>query len=315
MKTDYKILWIDDDHHYLRGDRRNIESFLDNYGIRLQIIQITVTNDQCPTQEESFSNAVADIDLDMVFVDFNMPEQGDKIIKHIRQDLHHYHLPILFYTSDTDAQATLQRSILALNGEEDSALAISDGIYFCDRDHITDKSKMILTSLLKKEARPQQGRGLLMDRVSEIDARMIESINSLWLRVPAEKRPAVQKELQDRLDNKLKQACNIRKELRGMSYDGIGQYLTDNSTKIDTFARAKILREMLRAIPDFNTNGDVLSDFCNGTNNLNALRNSYAHKTSNQISTDHNDERCKYIRTETRRHLENLDLILADEAE
>jgi hypothetical protein len=36
------------------------------------------------------------------------------------------------------------------------------------------------------------------------------------------------------------------------------------------------------------------------------LWNKNAHKTSAKIEHDHNDERCKYIRTKTRKHLDKI---------
>lgn len=191
MKTDYKILWIDDEHRYVSGDVRNIRSLLESYGVELTVNPIVVTPDHCPTKEASFSSAIEDIDLDMVFVDFNMPEQGDKIIRHIRDTLHHYHLPILFYTGNELAEQTLQEHIVASNKGEKFLANISDGIYFCHRDHIFDKAKLILTSLLKKENKAQNGRGLLMDRVSEVDVKLITALKVLWRQVPEEKREKV----------------------------------------------------------------------------------------------------------------------------
>lgn len=308
MKTEYKILWIDDEHRYVRGDKRVIADFLEDQGIQLLVRQIDVTQDDCPTSSAEFETAVADVELDMVLIDFNMPEMGDKIIRHIRNNLHHYHLPILFYTGDDNARRTLQGSISALNDTEISNLNIADGIYFCDRDHIAEKAKNILTSLLKKESRPQQGRGILMDRVSEIDAQMIQFINDLWLKVPEKKRAVVAKEMNERLASKCSNANSLKEDVLELNYEEIGEFLQvkDNSLRMDTFTRTKILREILRALPEFEQEGKILSTFCHGETNLNALRNNYAHKTTNEIEPEHNEVRCKYIRTETRKHLANL---------
>lgn len=314
MKTDYKILWIDDNHDSVRGDVRSIRSFLENYGIELIVNQILVTPDHCPTQEETFANAIADIDLDMVFVDFNMPEQGDKIINHIRKTLHHYHLPILFYTGDDSPEKILPEHIAASNKSESNPLNISDGIYFCDRDHISEKANMILTSLLKKENKAQNGRGLLMDRVSEIDAKLISALRELWKQVPDNKRAKVIKSLSDRVDSSKKRSAKIAEDIAGKSYDESLTYLLEDIRRWDTFARANVLREILRCIDGKQAYGDVLSGLYdnNNINNLIGMRNIYAHKASSEIVDDHNDERCKFIRTETRWHLNNLKTLLGE---
>jgi CheY-like chemotaxis protein len=317
MKTHYKILWIDDDHRHVRGDKRALKSFLGDHGIELIIDEIEVTQDEAPTEQQSFKNAVSDLDLDMVFIDFNMPEKGNEIIHHIRKDLHHYYLPILFYTSDTNAQESLQKSILVVNQSEAEADKVADGIYFCDRDHITDKAKLILTSLLKKESRPQQTRGLLMDRVSEIDANITECIKKLWGEVPEDKQDKVLETLNERLNQAVSANSELSDQLKKLSYGDVAKFIEDNKKSIGTFAKAKILREVLRRIDNYKAKGQDLSDFCNdkdGVACLNSLRNIYAHDTEVALSSSHNDARCKFIREESRRHLDNL-ISLLNEAE
>lgn len=209
MKTHYKILWIDDAHHYVRGDKRILERFFKDHGIELEIVKIEVTDDKLPTQHEPFKKAVSDIELDMVFIDFNMPENGTEVIYYIRKKISNYYLPILFYTSDSNAQVTLQKHILDANQSEDSTDKIVDGVYFCDRDHIAEKAKLILGSLMIKENQIQQVRGLLMDRVSEIDANLTECLNNLLKQVPKGKEDKILGELKERLRKKKNQFLEL----------------------------------------------------------------------------------------------------------
>jgi DNA-binding NarL/FixJ family response regulator len=314
MKTQYKILWIDDEHRYVRGDKRSLKGFLSNYGVELIIEDVTVTPDECPTRQKSFIDMVSDLDLDMAFIDFNMPEQGNEIIKHIRKNLHHYYLPILFYTSDGNAQETLQQSILTVNGSEEDAKNIADGIYFCDRDHIAEKAQLILSSLLKKESRPQQTRGLLMDRVSEIDANIAQCIKKLWSDVPKEKREKLTKTVNKRLGSKAASSRLLKCQLKDVSYDDIPEFIEENKNSIDTAARAIILRETLKHVGGHNDEVQTLLEFFQSDDVcLNALRNGYAHETELKISETHDDDRCKFIREESRRHLNNVMSILAED--
>lgn len=315
MKTNYKILWIDDEHQYVRGDRRSINEFLHEHGITLEVQPITVTPDKCPTTDPTFNDAVSDLELDMVFIDYNMPEQGDLIIQHIRKDLHHYYLPILFYTSDNNAQAMLQKSILQVNTLETEASRIADGIYFCDRDHIFEKAKLILTSLLRKEARPQQGRGLLMDRVSEIDAKLLKAISKFWPDVPDEKKPELVMTVKSRVSSSLSRATKIVEDIETKNYEEILQYFKDDIRRWDTSSRAIILRSILEIINADDPKAQTLLKFYNNDSGqpkaLMLLRNDYAHKSSEDLAANHDDAQCVYIRTESRKHIENLDAILA----
>ncbi len=309
MKTHYKILWIDDEHRNLRGYKNALRMFLDSHGILLEIKEIEVTGDEITTEQETFQEAVADLDLDMAFIDFNMPTQGSEIIQHIRKDLQHYHLPILFYTSDTNAQESLQKSMFAVNKSERKSNKIADGIYFCDRDHITDKAELILGSLLKKESRPQQIRGLLMDRVSEIDANITKCIKNLWEQVPNGEQINILKTLQERLEKSASGSSDLSDQFKRLTYTEVAQFIEDNKKNIGTFAKAKVLREVLRYIDNCKVNGQILSDFCHNKSNeecLNNLRNIYAHDTEVALSSLHNDAHCKFIREESRKHLENL---------
>ena len=320
MKTEYKVLWIDDDHDRVRGDRRSIKTFLDEYGIELIVNEIEVTDDNCPTQEVSFSDAISDLDLDMVFIDFNMPEQGDKIISHIRKELHHYHLPILFYTGDDEPEKILPKIFTESLVADPSFLNISDGIYFCVRDHIFDKAKLILTSLLTKEKTPQRVRGLLMDRVSEIDAKIMQAFTPLWGKVPDEHKEKIRGKIIEKLTSRQRNSKIALDGATTKSYDDLEPFMSDKSNRsIDTHFRAEILREILRHIEDSKALGDTLSSFYNRplagsgqTDCLVNLRNDYAHKTAAEILDNHDDERCKFIRTETRSQLKNCKAILGE---
>ena len=222
----------------------------------------------------------------------------------------------MFYTSDTNAQEALQQSILAVNHSEAESDKVADGIYFCDRDHITDKAKLILTSLLKKESRPQQTRGLLMDRVSEIDANITECLKKLWNEVPENKQSKVLETLSERLNQAVSSNSTLSERLKELSYNDVANFIEDNKKSIGTFAKAKVLREVLRRIGNYTENGNDLSDFCNDKNGikcLNSLRNIYAHDTEVALNSSHNDERCKFIREESRRHLDNLISLLSED--
>lgn len=326
MKINYKILWIDDNHRYVRGDKRSLKLFLESHGIKLEIVEIDVVAGECPTETDKFKIAISDIELDMVFVDFNMPEMGDKIIQHIRRNLNHYHLPILFYTSDgqgggESSAQILQKIIFDDNIPSTDMKNILDGIYYCDRDDISEKAVLILNSLLKREAKAQRGRGLLLNSVSEIDATLLKCMQKYKLMVPNCKQDKVTKEILKRVRSRYTSTESVLREITDYDidteevissleckpYEEIVDYLISDHLKFDTFTRASVLREMLKYIQDYQEEGNVLSEFFNKKPIcLNGLRNSYAHKSIAELEKEHDDNRCKFIREESRKHLENI---------
>lgn len=312
MKTEYKILWIDDRPKSVVTDKAQLSDFLESHGIELIVHSIDVIAGKPPTKDPAFNQALGDLDLDMIFIDFNMPAQnGDVIIEHIRNVEHHYHIPILFYTGEEEELA-LETTILNINDHQDDFRKKVDGIYFCHRDHIFTKARLILTSLLKKESRLQYGRGLLMDRVSEIDAKVIRALEKYLDEVPGINREKIKKKIISKLEARRNKYVEVVDFLQDKSYEEVIAYLLNNDRVIDTHFRAELLREMLRYIKDEIPKGEILSTFYNSNPDkslprcLVELRNVYAHQTAEEISSQHDEEKCKYVRVETRRHLKNL---------
>lgn len=323
MKTEYKILWIDDRITSIRGDKTIISNFLADHGIDSIYKDINVIAGSCPTKDPNFNSALADIDLDIIFIDFNMPdENGLVIIEHIRKVEHHYHIPILFYTGDDlEDNDTLQDKINNLNKSVHDFRNIVDGIYFCHRDDISEKAQLILTSLLKKENKLQNGRGLLMDKVSEIDAKILASLKVYWPSISNDKsKSSILKYITKKLKSRATASEGFFISLNEQSYEFVFNTLLDdgNIRKTDTLFRAELLRTILSETQDMKDNGDVLSEFYNSSQVVGShkcmvdLRNEYAHQTTEQIKAQHTDDKCKYIRTESKRHIKNIKLILKE---
>ena len=244
MKTNYKMLWIDDNFKNLRGDKKNFEVYFRKHGITFEPIEIKQTPGEKVVDNEIFINTVNDIELDVVLVDFNMSgETGADIINHIRKNLHHYHIPILFYSGDGPQK--IQEIIFKTNTDK---FNISDGIYFCDRNDIFKKTQSILDSLIKKEEQPQRVRGLLMDRVSEIDAQILKLLNSDILDSLTNeqevhiKQSFVLNKIKKREDN----VHTLLEKLEHNSLKEIVKYINDNPCQFDSILRAELLRNIYR---------------------------------------------------------------------
>ena len=231
---------------------------------------------------------------------------GSDIVEWIRES-HSIYRPIIFYSAGSTL--TDESALKDLNEAAENARMLGKNFMTTPRSRLSALLSDIAKEMHREEHKVNQVRGLLMDQVGEIDAKVIKSIDTLWLEVPIKTQPKVQKELNDRLFDKLKKACSLYKLLRRMKYEQVAELLVANVTNIDAFARAKVLREMLRAIPKFAENGKVLSPLCNDKGGLMDLRNDYAHKSIEEIE-GHDDKRFKFIREESRKHNLNLDNVL-----
>jgi len=160
----------------------------------------------------------------------------------------------------------------------------------------------------KEEHKINRVRGLLMDQVSELDARIINAIatKKLWDDVQKNKREKVTKEFKERINSQKNASINIFEITENMNYDQIQEYIISNPRSVNTFTKAKVLREMLRHINHLKEYGVVLSQGINGENSLNAIRNSYGHQIADELTKTHDTAKCKLIREESRRQVDSI---------
>lgn len=313
MKTEYKALWVDDKHSTVIGEKKLIDNFLKTEGIKFTSIDVTIKPSWTAEKDEVFISAINDPELDIAFIDFNMAQDknGAQIINFIRQGQKHYHLPIIFYTNETNALDFLQKKIFELN-QAQPLQNILDGIYFCDRADISLKSIKILEGLLKKEEKPQRGRGLLMDRVSELEALVLKAIEKYWNKLPEDKKATIRQDFENKLQKRKADTENLIKIFNDDCSENFVKFIIDNKLKIDSTTRTillcKILKHFSEIQPDIKTK---LNTLCSGEpTSLFKIRNNYAHKTLKEIEPEHNKERCIYIRKETTAQLENIRKII-----
>ncbi|MCL2888482.1 MAG: response regulator [Elusimicrobia bacterium] len=314
MKIEYKILWIDDNHRHLKGIKKVISDFIKQQEIIPNIKNITANPDWTPDNDKEFIDAIKDIELDMVFIDFNMPgAMGDDLINWIRTSENNYHIPILFYTGEDDPISTLQDKIIALNKRKRTK--IIDGIYFSDRDNIADKTINILKSLFKKEESIQRSRGLLMDRVSEIDGEMINSLDLLWKKIPAGKEGAIKGFLIKNIKQFGEHSLELAEKIKNNKFSEVLKIINKKHNTIGTALRTSTLVQLLEATKSKKDLSQKLKCFSNSSdkNCLCSLRNRYAHTTAKELDKEHNTTLCKYIRKETREQLENVKQIIAQQ--
>ncbi len=297
MKISYKILWIDDEPNQIEEDRKNIEEFLEEFGIRADILIITNSKDK------SIPKLIGEPELDILLVDFRMDgKDGAELVEEIRNS-HHVYLPVIFYSS-SDLEVIL----------EAASEAKLDGVYLAQRDYLTQKFKNVAKSLLNKEHTTKRTRGLLMEEVSEIDARFKEIYTHIWERISVKDQEKLIKYLKKIIEKRAQSTRekweNFPDELEEFS-DHMGNHFL--SKHYDTYTRWRVVGEMLEYLDDdLGDSREILKEFVSrrGGDSLNNLRNTYAHTTRQELQESHSEEKCVEIRQEIHRQQDNIDRIV-----
>ena len=303
MKTAYNIIWVDDDPASIETDQEDVRDFLEEFGIRADINYVEAPADG--SIHEKLEHSLSDQELDLLLVDFHMEGlRGDQLVKLIRESDHVY-LPVIFYSSSSVAEL--------LTAVHDAAL---DGVYIANRDYLINKVKDVVRSLLAKEQTVKQVRGLLMEGVSEIDARFEEIFFKVWEDCSQDNKAEVYKYLLAIISDRVKQAA--KREETFPDEDQFGKHLRTEflTSKFDTYTRWRLTKKLLELTDHAPADVARLKEFGmkeGDAKPLNGLRNDYAHKTRKLLATDHSAERCIEIRRELRAQFANIDSILGTE--
>ena len=298
MKISYKILWIDDEPTYIEEDRKAIEDFLEKYGIRAEISTVT------KLEAQSISGLVSDPELDILLVDYHMKGMdGAELVGEIR-NTHHVYLPVIFYSA-SNLEVIL----------EAASKAQLDGVYLAQRDYLTQKFESVAESLLNKEHTTKRTRGLLMEEVSEIDARFKEIYERVWEKLIDEDRDILMKYLRKIIEGRAKDATKKPEKIPNNLID-FSRHMDDKflSSFYDTNTRWRVVQKMLEFLRcDLGDSKIVLKEFIlrEDGDSLNGLRNIYAHTTRQELQEGHSTEKCVNIRQEIHRQQDNISRIVA----
>ncbi|MBW6488479.1 response regulator [Sulfurimonas sp.] len=158
MNLEYKILWLDDHIEEFIADRhiQRIEKFLEEEGFEAQIVPVQIISDFFEKLDNSF---------DLILTDFHMKEMnGDEVVKKIRKEGHIF-TEILFYTAQADLTNTdkLDR-ILFLQTTKNH------------HKQVVDKVKDLISLTIQKFHDIVVMRGMIMNETSDMDNQKLEMI-------------------------------------------------------------------------------------------------------------------------------------------
>lgn len=296
MKTQYRILWVDDEIETVETDIADIKEFFERYGIEANIIEFRSGPDTFI--HEDIKNELENPEIDLIVVDFLMGGMdGSDLIKAIRATDHIF-LPVVFYS-------TIGPEELHKKAAESSL----DGVYISHRDNVRVKIEEVATSLLRKEQTSKRTRGLLMEGVSELDANFGTIFLSLWDQLDEGQQEKLVAYFKKKLTEKSVKTDELIKSLPN-NLPGFRAEMESNFVSIcyDTITRWKILKKLFGLLGITGNEVDIFHRLFIIRNNVKPLiqmRNDYAHKTRSELEEVHDEAVCKTIRSEIRSQMQN----------
>jgi DNA-binding NarL/FixJ family response regulator len=299
MKTEYKIVWVDDDFDSVLDDVQDTEDYLESFGIRAIIKRYDA--DSSSNIHDQVKRDLEDPELDLIVVDFKMDGMnGADLINAVRISDHVF-LPVIFYSSV---------GVEALHAEV--AKSSLDGVYVSSRNGVRTKIREVVASLLNKEQTIKRTRGLLMEGLSEIDSKFEEQFKMLWPKLDATQKQKIIDGTFTKIRSRVESADKRAKEIP-RDFDGYLKYMNENflSAKFDTQFRWHAVLKMLE-LTEHDANQIRIHNalFADNEPALARIRNDYAHKTRTNLMSSHTSAKCVDIRRELRRQYSNQDAII-----
>ena len=296
MKTDYRILWVDDEIESVETDIDDIKDFFDEYGIEANIIKLPGGPDT--NIHEDIKDELEGHEIDLIVVDYMMGKMnGSELISAIRKTDHIF-LPVVFYSTSGPEELRKQAAKSSL-----------DGVYISSREHVKEKIEEVAKSLLRKEQTSKRTRGLLVEGVSELDANFGALFISLWDQLKEGQQKKLVEYFKKKLDKKLRKMDKLIKSLPDTHpefREEMKSYFV--SDRYDTVTRWGILKKLFELLE---IKGPQVDIFCRlyisekGERPLIPMRNDYGHKTRSKLEEDHDEDTCIAIRRELRSQIKN----------
>lgn len=318
MKLTYNVLCIDDIISSLDVTKTKLFDFNDKVGIKTKYKDIEVKPGARENPDVFWERIVGEIDsafdenvYDMILVDLHMPldVSGTDVIDSIRER-HTIYRPIIFYSAGEPKKD--EKALEQLNEAITNAGLLGKGVIITSRGALDNQARSIFNEMHNEEHKVNRVRGLLMDRVSEFDASVVELIenDSLWeLLSDGPSKNKIVTEFKKHLKEDSDKANALLKTIKQLDVRAIQDFLKSNPKDISTYRKGYLLRSILKHVDVMKPFAEVLKDGIVGDASLRVVRNVYGHTTADELNASHTDEKCIHIRNESRRQLENIESI------
>ncbi|MDW9536256.1 response regulator [Sinorhizobium meliloti] len=320
MKLSYNVLCIDDQLPTLRRNKNIFRDLNDDVGIEVAYHDINAAAGPTETEKADYlARLKAEIDsayeqttFDLILIDLHLNNdvEGHELIEFIR-DKHSIYRPVIFYSAgqnpESEAQARAQLEEAAtksgVNGRN---------VLLTPRQGINALLQEIASEMHREEHKINQVRGLLMDRVSELEANIIRALtnDATWDALGGDGKKKLFDYVQKNVVTKrFKEATKLHDKMKEMDIDGIKNLVVERPQTFDAYNRARLLKSMLEFIGGMEAQVAALEHFVSAEG-LNDVRNKYAHRTTADLGADHTDERCIEIRRGARDQLKSIGEVL-----
>ncbi|MGO6727256.1 hypothetical protein ACCS45_03915 [Rhizobium ruizarguesonis] len=319
MRLNYNVLVIDDDLDSVRRVQSEFSELNLKMGILVEYTTINARAGSRSNREQYVARMEREIkdafdertfDLIMIDLHLDMEVEGHLLIKFIR-DHHTIYRPVIFYSAGNPSTQEQAESQLATAARENGLLG---------RNILTTPRGSAMARLLsdiasemhREEHRVNQVRGMLMDQMSELDAKIIKALKNekVWEGTKEGSEAKLFKFIQEEIvEDRLNSAKKLHGKLKASDFDTSRELVLEHLHSLDVSARTRLLKKILSLTEGMETNAAALHKFVSNTG-LNGVRNNYAHRTIEMLRAEHDDAKCIAIRTDTREQMTNVAAIL-----
>lgn len=318
MKLEYNILCIDDELESLVTMKTKFRELNAEAGIQVNYHDVDAHAGSREIDRDRYlyrlqgdiSEKFKGRTFEIILIDLHLKNgiEGHQLIDFIRQS-HTIYRPVIFYSAGSPR--TVDGALQQLNEAARSNGVLGRNILISHRDAVSDLLAGIAAEMHDEEHKINQVRGLLMDRVSELEAMVIRTVASpaIWDAVPSERRDAlVNYARRDILGDRQRTATRNADAMRESTYEQLKEFFSSDNRMFDTSQKTRFLKKML-ALIGMDDQAAVLQEFI-VEGGLNSVRNNYAHQTAQALDGEHSKEKCIVIRGQARRHVSNIKTVM-----
>ena len=232
---------------------------------------------------------------------------GSDVIDCIRKS-HTIYRPIIFYSAGEPKKD--EQAVKDLYQAVERADLSGKSIFLTPRSGLIDKATKIFKEMHTEEHNINHVRGLPMDRVSELDASIVELVEDkrlLDLVPEGDVRNKIVTEFKKYLKDDLDRAEKLYNEIKQLDITAIPEFLKENQKIVSTYRKGYLLKAMLKKIEGLEECAKTLSDGIDGETSIRMIRNEYGHTIAKKLDSTHDDEKCIHIRKEAHRQFQNIE--------